>query len=216
VHVKRLAALALLVISAGAYPDDKPNCELSSGLAVEPSCLEPETDTGYQLLFSGNAATLAEKDKKAIYYALESRLSEDQKSFVDLECVDALSRSAKAAGTDASERSATDCKALYSVSVVDLNGDGVPEVFVTGGSRHRSWRANTSIWLFTKDANGSYAKHFGFPIFSYRVLKSKSNGFADIRFGGRGFCDPVWRWDGEAYKYHRSIATRNGGCGNAP
>jgi hypothetical protein len=213
-QMKGVAVLALLVVSAAAYPNDQPNCDLSAGLAVEASCLEPETDSGYELLFRGSTARLSERDKKAIYYALESRLAEDQKSFVDLECVDALSRYAKATGTNASERIPTRCKAMYLVTIADLNSDGIPDVFITGGSSYRARKSDSSIWLFTKVANGSYAQHFGFPAHSYRILKSKTNGFADIRFGG-GFCEAVWRWDGKTYTHYRNVPTRKGGCGDA-
>jgi hypothetical protein len=73
--MKRIAVLMLLITSASAYPNDMRDCDSSGGLAVDPNCLEPETDDGYKVLFRGVTPGLAEKDQKAIYSALASGLA---------------------------------------------------------------------------------------------------------------------------------------------
>ena len=209
-HVKRIAALILLMASLSAYPSDKSDCDPTGGLAVDPNCLEPDTDDGYKVLFRGVTPRLATKDQKAIYSALASGLAKDGESFVDLECVDDTLRHAKATGADYPP-STSNCRATYSVTMANLNGDGVPEVFIKGGSSYKSRRLDSSIWLFVKDGHGSYVPHFGFPATEYKILKSKNKGFADIQFVG-GSCEPIWRWDGKTYGHYKNVPTRKGGC----
>jgi len=209
--MRRITALMLLIASVSAYPNDMPGCDLTGGLAVDPNCLEPETDDGYRLLFREVTASLPEKDQKAIYAALASGLAEDGESFMDLDCVDVSLRHAKATGAKYPP-STSNCRAMYSVTMVDLNGDGVSEVFVKGGSSYKSRRLDSSIWLFVKDGGGSYTPHFGFPATEYRILRSKNKGFSDIRFVGDSFCEPIWRWDGKAYSHYKNVPTRKGAC----
>jgi hypothetical protein len=178
------------------------------------TALEPETDYGYRVLFSGSPASLSERDQKAVYSALALALAPDGKSFVELECVDAFRRYAKATGAPYPPTTSS-CTATYSVTMKDLNGDGVPEVFVVGVSAHKSRKFSSAIWLFVKARNGSYVSHFGFPAAGYRILDSKSKGFPDIQLGG-GWCEGVWRWDGKTYSHRRNVPMRKGGCSSAP
>ena len=209
-HVKRIAALMLLIAAVPVYAAASAACDVTSGLAVDPNCLEPETDEGYRVLFRDVSPSLAEKDQKVIYAALVSGLAEDGKSFIDLECVDASLRYAKATGAKYPP-STSNCRATYSVVMVDLNGDGIPEVFVRGGSSFKSRHLQSSIWLFVKDNKGSYAPHFGFPATEYKILKSKSKGMPDIQFVG-GSCEPVWRWNGKSYGHYKNVPTPKGAC----
>jgi hypothetical protein len=91
----------------------------------------------------------------------------------------------------------------FQATVEDLNHDGVDEIFVIGGNTYLSGYTGSSIWLFVRDPDGTYAPHLGFPAAAYEILPEASHGFPDLRFGGPGFCRPVWRWDGADYQFLR-------------
>jgi hypothetical protein len=38
------------------------------------------------------------------------------------------------------------------------------------------------------------------------ALSTTSLGYPDLLIGGPGFEFPVWRWDGNAYAYNRTVA----------
>jgi hypothetical protein len=88
-------------------------------------------DTGYKQLFSGSNG-IAEEDQVAIYRQLELKLTRDGE-FISSGCD----------------------PAPFRTEVADLNGDGIPEVFVTGGNDCTSGVTGSSIWLFVKSTSGS-------------------------------------------------------------
>jgi hypothetical protein len=94
---------------------------------------------------------------------------------------------------------------------VDLNGDGAEEVFVFWGNSSTSGNAGRTICLFIKDASRRYVMNLDFPAITYRKLPSKNQGFPDLEFGGSGFCQGVWRWNGCKYDYKCSIESEEGG-----
>ena len=55
------------------------------------------------------------------------------------------------------------------VEIIDLNVDGVAEVFVHWGNTCTSGTTGSSIVLFVKDGQGRYVSHLGFPAAEYRV-----------------------------------------------
>jgi hypothetical protein len=86
--------------------------------------------------------------------------------------------------------------------VVDLNGDGQPEVFVqVGGSCYGA--AGAQLTLLIKDKLGHWQSNLGFPAGGYKLLSTKNKGYPDIEIGGPGFCFPVWRWNGTQYAIHK-------------
>lgn len=150
-------------------------------------------DDGYRALFSAAASSLPESDQKAIYTLLDLSHATDGSGFVLEGCP----------------------SAKFEVELLDLNGDGVPEVFLRGGNSCTSGIAGESVWLFTKIGAGRYKMHFGFPAINYKALPEKSAGYPNIRFSIPGFCEPVWRWNGNEYKHFRNIPTSRGGCKDA-
>ncbi|MHB1214451.1 MAG: hypothetical protein ACYCY9_05630 [Thiobacillus sp.] len=88
-------------------------------------------------------------------------------------------------------------------SVRDLNGDGRPEAVVTEGGIYCYGHAGTGFQLLSKQADGSWrvmTRDSGIPEF----LKTRgTGGWPDISVGGPGFCFPVERWNGKAYKLNR-------------
>lgn len=98
------------------------------------------------------------------------------------------------------------------IEVVDLNGDGVMEVFVNYGNTCTSGNTGRSISLFIKDKAGLYSENLGFPAIDYTRLPTKKKDYPDLMFGGPGFCHGVWRWSGVKYEYKCSIEEEPGAC----
>jgi hypothetical protein len=88
------------------------------------------------------------------------------------------------------------------VDVVDLNGDGQPEVFVLAEGTCYG-RAGGELSLLIKDSQGRWQSNLGFSAGGYKLLSTKNKGYPDIEIGGPGFCFPVWRWNGKAYAADR-------------
>ena len=91
----------------------------------------------------------------------------------------------------------------YEADVIDLNGDGQPEVFTAIHGLCLGGSAGVQTNLYVKDSAGDWQPQFGFPGIPH-ILRTGSGGFPDIEIGGPGFCFPVWRWDGRAYALHKS------------
>lgn len=85
----------------------------------------------------------------------------------------------------------------------DLNGDGLPEVVISEGGTYCYGNTGQAFWLVSKLANGSWkliTNNTGIPEF----LGTKGvDGWPDISVGGPGFCFPVERWNGSAYRPQR-------------
>jgi hypothetical protein len=86
------------------------------------------------------------------------------------------------------------------IEVVDLNGDGRPEVWVTEGSVFCYGNTGQATVLVTKDANGTWRKILdevgvGLPV------EGRHLGWPDIEVGGPGFDKvPPHRWNGSTYE----------------
>jgi hypothetical protein len=84
------------------------------------------------------------------------------------------------------------------IELVDLNGDGQPEAWVTESSMFCYGSPHTFFSLVRKDA-GSWRKlldDVGIPV----VLKTKHHGWPDIEVGGPEFGKfPYYRWNGKSY-----------------
>jgi hypothetical protein len=86
--------------------------------------------------------------------------------------------------------------------VIDLDGDGQPEVFVlVGGACYGN--AGGELSLLIKNKRGRWESNLGVPAGGYKLLNTKSKGYPDIEIGGPGFCFPVWRWNGTEYAIHK-------------
>lgn len=86
----------------------------------------------------------------------------------------------------------------FDAQVVDLNGDGRPEVFTQIYGSYLGGATGVQMNLYIKRQRGSWQPQFGFPGV-YNVLKTRHRGYPDIEIGGPGFCFPVWRWSGLKY-----------------
>jgi hypothetical protein len=142
------------------------------------------------LLFGDAALGLPPADQQAIFRLLEYRVAPGGKTLV-----------------------APDCGEIaHETQVLDLNGDGVPEVLVIAGNGCTSGHTGSSVFLFVKDAQGRYTQQLGFPGASVTPLPRRRQGWPDLRIGTAGFCEPVWGWKGKAYDLQCSVATQRGGC----
>ena len=85
------------------------------------------------------------------------------------------------------------------IEVVDLNGDGRPEAWVTEGSTFCYGNTAAYFVLVTRDESGTWRQLLdgvGVPT----ALATKQQGWPDIEAGGPGFGKfPVYRWNGKAY-----------------
>jgi hypothetical protein len=145
---------------------------------------------GHRILFA-DSTTISDDDQRAIFGLLEYTVS-----------------------ADGTVLEAVDCGPIYVTEArdVDLNEDGTAEFIVIAGNACTSGMAGSSVVLFVKDAEGHYGTHLGFPAGAWRKLETSNLGFPDLAFGGPGFCESVWRWDGSTYQHHRNEPTEPGGC----
>lgn len=90
----------------------------------------------------------------------------------------------------------------YSAGLVDLNGDGQPEVLTYEYGMCMGGRVGQHVNLYIKDKQGRWRAQFGFPG-EYMPLATRNRGYPDIEFGGPGTCFPVWRWNGQRYAIHK-------------
>lgn len=87
----------------------------------------------------------------------------------------------------------------FDTEVIDLNKDGVPEVFTNYYGSCLGGAAGVQVDLYIKNKAGKWISQFGFPG-TYAILKSTNKGYPDIEIGGPGNCFPVWRWSGTHYE----------------
>ena len=145
---------------------------------------------GLTLLFDSDSTTIPEADQRAIFESLEYSVSADGTSLEVVDCGPIYARAREA----------------------DLNADGVVEVFVLGGNTCTSGMDGSTITLWIRNADGSYAMNLGFPAGGWTVLETSNMGYPDLAIGGAGFCEAVWRWDGSSYQQHGTRETEAGGC----
>ncbi|MFZ3222262.1 MAG: hypothetical protein WA142_04095 [Rugosibacter sp.] len=93
----------------------------------------------------------------------------------------------------------------YDAEVIDLNGDGQPEVFTNVHGICMGGGAGVLMDMYIKSKSGQWKPQFGFPGVPH-VLKTKHKGYPDIEIGGPGNCFPVWRWNGREYDTHKKCA----------
>jgi hypothetical protein len=82
--------------------------------------------------------------------------------------------------------------------VIDLNGDGSPEVWISEGSTFCYGNTGNAVVLLTRAGN-SWRKLLD-EVGMQMVLETKHDGWPDIEIGGPGF-EPfsVYQWDGIDY-----------------
>ena len=143
---------------------------------------------GAAVLFSNVKSKLGNTDKNGIFKMLGFKLSKDGKQFAIPD----------------SEEFPFDA----TVYPVDLNKDGIEEIFVSFGNTYTSGNTGSSINAFIAGKNGGYQSNLGFPGTIPNVLPTANLGYPDLLIGGPGFEFPVQRWNGKAYDYYRTVKDR--------
>lgn len=88
-------------------------------------------------------------------------------------------------------------------SIVDRNGDGLPEVVVVEGGSACYGKAEAGYKVLSKQLDGTWkvvTSNNGIPQF---LKTTGANGWPDISVGGPGFCFAVQRWNGKEYAFDR-------------
>ena len=88
-------------------------------------------------------------------------------------------------------------------SLRDLNGDGRPEALVTESSSYCYGNTGSAFWLVTQQADGGWKLVYNEVGIAEFLPAKGASGWPDISVGGPGFCFPVMRWNGLAYKLSR-------------
>lgn len=106
-----------------------------------------------------------------------------------------------------------ECEAFIEPEGVrDLNGDGRPEIVVTGSGGFCYSNTGQGYWLMQKTPAGTWRvvdQNQGIPTF----LSTRGvGGWQDIQVGGPGFCFPIMRYDGKAYVPNRKREEQRGAC----
>ncbi|SFF77329.1 hypothetical protein SAMN05518865_104268 [Duganella sp. CF458] len=87
--------------------------------------------------------------------------------------------------------------------VKDLNGDGQPEAIITESGTACYGDTGVGYALVSKQSDGKWKLITqGAGILTVLHTKGK-DGWPDLEIGGPGFCFPIERWNGSAYKQHQ-------------
>lgn len=98
----------------------------------------------------------------------------------------------------------TDIEVEPDIKHVDLNGDGIDEVFVMLNNYSGAYgNAEGNLILLIKDKNKKFNKNIDYPVSAYSILKNKFKGYPDIDLTIPGYCSSVWRWDGKKYNFFK-------------
>ena len=97
---------------------------------------------------------------------------------------------------------------------VDLNGDGVPEYEVGISGPCDCGMVNCSIYLYRQTAGGYELSLDGASGLGLEVLKTSSNGYADVRVDARDNAavqnQTTYKFDGKQYREARSMMIHMG------
>lgn len=97
---------------------------------------------------------------------------------------------------------------------VDLNRDGAPEYEVGVSGPCDCGMVNCSIWLYRQSLTGYELILDGANGFGLNVLKTSTNGYADVRVDARDNAAvqsrTTWKFDGKQYREARAIMVHMG------
>ena len=88
---------------------------------------------------------------------------------------------------------------------LDLNNDGIEELFVGYGNTYTSGNAGSETTLFIKEKEG-YRSQFTYSGVLPFVLPTSNAGYPDLVAGIPGFTFPVYHWDGKTYLNNKQLS----------
>lgn len=87
--------------------------------------------------------------------------------------------------------------------LADLNGDNRTEALITEGGSYCYGNTGQGFWLLSQQADGQWKLLLqSTGMAEFLGTRGKDN-YPDVSIGGPGFCFPVVRWNGSAYKPNR-------------
>lgn len=134
---------------------------------------------GAALLFNNVVCLLTNSQKNQVFRATGFLLTAEQDAFV-MDEAEAFPFSA----------------ALYPV---DMNEDGIDELFVVWGNSFMAGNAGSFVSLFIHDDAGIYRDQLGFPGILPDILLEETKSYPDLVIGVPGMSFPVWGWSSNGY-----------------
>ena len=96
--------------------------------------------------------------------------------------------------------------------VLDLNGDGKPEIVITENGVFCYGNTGQGFYLMEKTPAGAWRVLHSSPGIPEFQKTKGAGGWPDIEIGGPGFCFPVERFNGKAYVFNRNNEYQKGAC----
>lgn len=137
---------------------------------------------GARLLFQQSGSSLTASEKNTLFRKLGLQVAENKKGFR----MDGFEVGAKA-------------------YPVDLNKDGVEEVFVIMDGLLFG-NTGQGVALFIKNSAGVYEQQEEVAGGIAVILEGPSSGYPQLVIAGPGFEFPLYRWNGKSYTYVRNIS----------
>jgi hypothetical protein len=135
----------------------------------------------FDWLFEGTQ-WLDEKDQIKVTKALTP---EERKALI--EAISVLLRPGRKIGSAASEKKLLNDVKNTNVKLVDLNGDGIPEVIAQGsGEEYCSPTGNCDFWVFMRSGNGYKLILNKGAVQTFAISSKRTNGFNDLVLGRHG------------------------------
>ena len=97
------------------------------------------------------------------------------------------------------------------VKVLDLNGDGAPEVLVQAGNACSHGTTGRGVWLFVRQ-DGRWRAEINVVAALAEVALTRTGGWSDLHLMGRSHCIGLWTRAGGDYDYARSIHPDGSPC----
>ena len=97
------------------------------------------------------------------------------------------------------------------VKVLDLNGDGAPEVLVQAGNACSHGTTGRGVWLFVRQ-DGRWRAEINVVAALAEVALTRTGGWSDLHLMGRSHCIGLWTRAGGDYGYARSIHPDGSPC----
>ena len=149
---------------------------------------QQKDDGSSQFLFKKIKTRLTVAEKNHLFEQLSIKWSKSKKQFVD---------------NDDEAEAAPYVKVDF--FPVDINKDGVEEVFIVLTNAALFEKVGAEIIFFAKDSDGSYQKNTEFPAEDMVPLSRKHLGYPDMLLSSDGPQFIIWRWNGKIYKFFQKV-----------